>query len=135
MNRYSRFLALITWCCAAWTSAAAESPVEHGRYVFFAAGCISCHTADEALAGGRAIESPYGTFYPPNITPSKEHGIGGWEKTDLERALRQGMSPQGEHYYPAFPYPSYPGMTREDIQALYAYLMNQQKSARQNRPH
>jgi mono/diheme cytochrome c family protein len=135
MNRYSRFLALITWCCAAWTSAAAESPVEHGRYVFFAAGCISCHTADEALAGGRAIESPYGTFYPPNITPSREHGIGGWEKTDLERALRQGMSPQGEHYYPAFPYPSYTGMTREDIQALYAYLMNQQTSARQNRPH
>ena len=107
----------------------------HGRYVFFAAGCISCHTADQALAGGRPLETPFGTFYPPNITPSPEHGIGAWNSADLERALRRGIDPGGQHYYPAFPYPSYTGMSREDIQALYAYLMAQPAAARQNRPH
>ena len=135
MKRLSRLLVMAVCLCTAGMASAFENIVEHGKYVFFAAGCISCHTADEALAGGRPLESPYGTFYPPNITTSREHGIGTWENTDLERALRQGINPRGEHYYPAFPYPSYTGMTREDIQALYAYLMNQPASTRQNRPH
>jgi mono/diheme cytochrome c family protein len=121
--------------CIAGLTAASDDAVERGRYVFFAAGCISCHTADQALAGGRALETPFGTFYPPNITPSRDHGIGTWSSPDLERALRQGINPRGEHYYPAFPYPSYTGMTRADMQALYAYLMTQPEATRQNRPH
>jgi mono/diheme cytochrome c family protein len=135
MKRLCRLLVLTAWLVVAGPATAMDNIAEHGRYVFFAAGCISCHTADEALAGGRPIESPYGIFYPPNITPSVKHGIGTWKNTDLERALRQGISPQGEHYYPAFPYPSFTRMTPEDIQALYAYLMNQQVSARQNQAH
>lgn len=121
--------------CLAATGPAHATDVEQGRYVFFAAGCISCHTADQPLAGGRPLETPFGTFYPPNITPSAVHGIGTWKFADLERALRQGLSPRGEHYYPAFPYPSYTGMMQRDMQALYAFLMQQPVAARQNRPH
>jgi len=135
MKRLSRLLVLTTSLCTAGATAALEDIIEHGKYVFFAAGCISCHTAEQALAGGRPLESPFGTFYPPNITPSREFGIGKWQNADLERALRQGTSPRGEHYYPAFPYPSYTGMTRDDIQALYAYLMQQPSASRENRPH
>ncbi len=112
-----------------------DERLEKGRYIFFAAGCISCHTVDLPLAGGRAIDSPFGTFYSPNITPDKKTGIGSWTQEDLVRALREGINPQGEHYYPSFPYPSYTGMTREDIAALYSYLMAQPGFTRRNRPH
>ena len=98
---------------------------QHGRYIFFAAGCISCHTVDLPLAGGRAIDSPFGTFYGPNITPHPEYGIGNWTQEDLIRALHEGISPEGEHYYPAFSYLSFTRMTRRDIMALYTYLMAQ----------
>jgi mono/diheme cytochrome c family protein len=135
MNSVYRYCLLVTSLCLAGTATAFETAVEHGRYVFFAAGCISCHTAEQALAGGRPLETPFGTFHPPNISPSPDHGIGNWKNSDLERALRQGISPDGQHYYPAFPYPSYTRMTREDIQALYAYLMAQPAYTRENRPH
>jgi mono/diheme cytochrome c family protein len=135
MNILSRFMIAAACLCAAGKVAAFDNTVEHGKYVFFAAGCISCHTADQALAGGRPLVSPFGTFYPPNITPSREHGIGTWSSADLEHALREGVNRHGEHYYPAFPYPSYTGMTRQDIQSLYAYLMQQPAASRENRPH
>jgi mono/diheme cytochrome c family protein len=122
-------------CGGTGMAQANDELVEHGRYVFFAAGCISCHTGEQTLAGGRPIVSPFGTFYPPNITPSLEYGIGTWTDQDIVRALRDGMSPQNEHYYPAFPYPSYTRMTRADMQALYAFLMTQPVSTRKNQPH
>ena len=112
-----------------------EDLLEHGKYVFNAAGCVSCHTRDQLMAGGRPIVTPFGTFYPPNITPHREYGIGTWTEEDIARALREGLNPQGEHYYPAFPYPSYTRMTRQDMQALYAYLMTLPASFRENRPH
>jgi mono/diheme cytochrome c family protein len=115
--------------------AASDELLERGQYIFFAAGCIACHTADLPLAGGRAIGSPFGTFYSSNITPDEQHGIGGWTQDDLIRALREGISPGGEHYYPAFPYPSFTKMTREDIMALYAYIMAQPAVPRKNRAH
>jgi mono/diheme cytochrome c family protein len=114
---------------------AGEELLEQGRYVFFAAGCISCHSSGRTVGGGRSLETPFGTFHPPNITPDREHGIGNWTSGDLMRALREGVNPRGEPYYPAFPYPSYTRMTREDMQALYAYLMTEPPSSRQNRPH
>ncbi len=109
--------------------------VEQGRYVFQAAGCVSCHRGDRSLAGGRPIVTPYGIFYPPNITPHRERGIGRWSEEDLIRALRMGLDPGGRHYYPAFPYTSYTRMTRQDMRALYAYLMTWSKSSRQSQVH
>jgi mono/diheme cytochrome c family protein len=124
---------------AALTAPAAASDgdalLEHGRYVFFAAGCVSCHGAGGTLGGGRALDTPFGTFYPPNISPDREHGIGAWGEGEFVRALHEGLNPRGEPYYPAFPYPSYTGMSREDMQALYAYVMTLPADARPSRPH
>jgi mono/diheme cytochrome c family protein len=119
--------------------AGASEQVRQGEYLLRAGGCVSCHTekTDGApfLAGGRAIESPFGTFYGPNITPDPETGIGGWSEEDFARALRHGISPGGRHYYPAFPYTSYTRMRPEDIAALWAYLQTVEPVRRENREH
>jgi mono/diheme cytochrome c family protein len=120
-------------------SAASDPAVERGGYVFQAAGCLGCHTdeknAGPALAGGRALVTPFGTFYTPNITPDPASGIGAWREEDLLNALRHGTSPEGDPYYPAFPYPSYSGMTDQDMRDLFAYLMAQAPVSRENRAH
>lgn len=102
---------------------------EQGQQVFHAAGCASCHTAPDAqpsdlpvLAGGRAFVSDFGTFYAPNISPDPEQGIGEWEVTDLANAIVYGTSPQGQHYYPAFPYTTYARTTPQDVADLFAFL-------------
>ena len=114
----------------------AESPefarkgdVENGRYVFYAGGCASCHSAPKAegeakllLTGGRAFASPFGTFYAPNISPDPEFGIGNWSAMDLANAMIKGVSPDGQHYYPAFPYTSYSRVELTDIIDLRAFL-------------
>ncbi|MDF1726994.1 MAG: cytochrome c [Sulfitobacter sp.] len=99
-----------------------------GALVFAAAGCGSCHAAPGAegadklvLAGGTAFDSPFGTFYAPNISPAAA-GIGGWTLPEFARAVTQGISPGGSHYYPAFPYGSYHGMAAADVSDLYAYM-------------
>ena len=116
---------------------AQETRIEKGEYLLHAAGCISCHTADEddavPLAGGRALETPFGTFYPPNITPDRQTGIGDWTDEDFLNALWDGISPNGKHYYPAFPYTSYTGMTKVDALAIKAYLFSRQPVSRVNR--
>ncbi len=112
---------------------------QRGAYVLRAAGCVTCHTdkenKGEFLAGGRAIETPFGTFYSPNITFDREHGIGAWQAQDFFRALSHGVAPDGSSYYPVFPYTTYTRMRREDMFALWAYLATVPKSARQNTPH
>jgi mono/diheme cytochrome c family protein len=108
-----------------------------GEYLFHAALCAACHTADDGkpLAGGRPIPSPFGTFYSSNITPDPEYGIGGWSEEDFIRALSEGVSPEGENYYPAFPYTSFTHLNRDDMRALKAYLDTVQPVAQPNRPH
>jgi mono/diheme cytochrome c family protein len=118
---------------------ATDPAVERGRYVFQAAGCLGCHTDakndGEALAGGRALATPFGTFYTPNITPDPATGIGAWREQDFLAALREGTSPEGDPYYPAFPYPSYSGMTDEDLRDLFVYLLAQPPVVQPNRAH
>jgi len=135
MKNILSIFALLVLLVDAGRVTASNELLQQGQYIFFAAGCISCHTVDQPLAGGRAIGSPFGTFYGPNITPHPERGIGNWKQEDLIRALREGISPEGEHYYPAFPYPSFTMMTRRDIMALYTYLMAQPAFPNKNRPH
>lgn len=110
---------------------------ERGEYLFHASLCTICHTADDGarLAGGRPIPSPFGTFYSSNITPHPEHGIGGWSDEDFVRALRDGTSPDGEHYYPAFPYTAFTRLTKSDLIAIKAYLDTVTSVAQPNRPH
>jgi len=98
--------------------------VARGRLLFAIGGCSNCHTAEGGpeLAGGDPLKTPFGTFYPPNITPDRETGIGGWSDEDFIRALKQGISPQGTPYYPAFPYTSFTHMHDDDLRALKAHL-------------
>lgn len=101
--------------------------ISEGEYLVFAGGCISCHLNPddgETLSGGLALESDFGTFFVPNITPDPDTGIGNWSGGDFIRALKHGRSPGGEFYYPAFPYLSYGGMTDEDALAIAAYLQS-----------
>ena len=118
---------------------AAEPEPSRGEYVFRAAGCASCHTDVAAggpeLGGGRALDTPFGVFRTPNITPDLETGIGGWSDQDFLRALRQGVAPDGSHYFPAFPYTSYTKMTEGDALALKAYLFSRPAVAQRNQPH
>ena len=118
---------------------ASDTQIEHGRQVFLAAVCADCHTDKEndgePLAGGRPLKSDFGTFYSPNITPDDETGIGSWSDEDFIRALQQGISPQGKHYFPSFPYTAYTKMRRDDVLALKAYLFSQKPVKKANRKH
>jgi len=99
--------------------------IERGRYLVDAGGCVSCHEGvenPESLSGGLALESEFGTFYASNITPDEVTGIGTWTGSDFLLALKHGRSPDGSFYYPAFPYPSYSGLTDEDALDIAAYL-------------
>jgi mono/diheme cytochrome c family protein len=108
-----------------------------GEYLVRAGGCFSCHTAPggEPLAGGRALATPFGTFYSPNITPDPETGIGRWTDAQFLRALREGLRPDGANYFPAFPYPSFSGITDNDALAMKAYLFSRPPVRQGNRPH
>ena len=103
-----------------------EGDARRGAYLARASGCVACHTdtaADgPALAGGAPLDTPFGSFAPPNITPDFAHGIGGWSKDDLARALREGISPEGAPYYPAFPFEVYVRFSDQDIADLWAAL-------------
>jgi mono/diheme cytochrome c family protein len=131
-------VALVSARAAAPEGAAAGGDAKRGEYVAKAAGCLGCHTEakDNATpyAGGRALKTPFGTFYGPNITPHQT-GIGNWSEADFFRALRQGERPDGSNYFPAFPYPSFTGMSDQDIRDLWAYLRALPAVDRASRPH
>lgn len=124
---------------AAEPPAADASLINRGAYLYRASGCASCHTNEKANgeenAGGVELRTPFGVFYGPNITPDPEHGIGKWSEADFLRALREGVNPKGQHYYPAFPYTSYTRLTDADMRALWAYLRSRPPVAKPNRPH
>jgi len=102
--------------------------VANGERLFHAGGCASCHTSVDTvtepaiLGGGLALETPFGTFRVPNISPHPDHGIGRWSMLDFVNAMHLGVSPDGRHYYPAFPYASYTRMRLEDLMDLKTYL-------------
>jgi len=102
----------------------ASGDVSRGAYLARAGGCIACHTdrkgGGAALAGGAALKTEFGTFYPPNLTTDVETGIGGWSQEQFATALRHGLSPSGEPYYPAFPYEFYTRLSDQDIADLWA---------------
>ncbi|WP_210394862.1 cytochrome c [Motiliproteus sediminis] len=118
-------------------SVEAKTAVERGRYIFDLAGCQGCHTREEGelLAGGRELDTPFGRFYTPNITPDTQTGIGSWSRTQFEQAVRKGLSPEGEHYYPVFPYTSYTAINDRDIDDLWAYLQTVPAVSRANQEH
>jgi mono/diheme cytochrome c family protein len=101
--------------------------LENGEAMFFAGGCASCHATpgqDERtrLGGGLGLKSPFGTFYAPNISPDAKDGIGAWSEADFVTAMLRGTSPDGRHYFPAFPYTSYRLMGMSDLRDLFAFI-------------
>lgn len=133
--------ALAALCCLTMTlpAVAADKTPSQGEHLFRAAGCAGCHTDEEnkgaPLAGGGTLRTSFGVFYAPNITPDPDTGIGRWSAADFTRALRDGVSPRGQHYYPAFPYTSYTRMTDADIEAIRNYLFNQKPVRQANKAH
>lgn len=114
----------------------------HGKEVYDAGGCASCHWAPGAegeardlLSGGQSIASAFGTFYVPNISSDIAEGIGGWSTVDLANALLKGTGPEDEHLYPALPYASYAHMTPQDVADLRAYLATLPADPTPNKPH
>jgi len=137
MLRTGSWALLVTASAAA--SAATAGDTTRVEYIATAGGCVACHTAsgkDAArFAGGHALKTPFGTFYGPNITPHPQAGIGRWSEADFVRAMRQGLRPDGAHYFPAFPYPSYTRIVNADLRDLWAYLRSLPPNARQNQEH
>ena len=123
---WAALVGLVALVAASGATWAAEDEVTRGEYLVHAGGCVSCHTVPGSakFAGGRALATPFGTFYSPNITPDRETGIGKWSDADFERALREGIGPDGRHYFPVFPYPSFTGITDDDARAIKAYLFS-----------
>ena len=102
----------------------------NGQVLYNAAGCHSCHKpaadlkdVDAALpAGGFALKTPVGIFYPPNLTPDTETGLGKWTDLEFVNAVQRGITPGGQHLIPALPYTSYAAMRTEDVLDIRAYL-------------
>jgi mono/diheme cytochrome c family protein len=139
--RYA-LLPLLAALCAPF--AHGQPDAKRGEYLAKAAGCQGCHTekkeggkGDGAVpyAGGRALKTPFGTFYGPNLTPHPDAGLGRWSEADFKRAMREGVRPDGAHYFPAFPYPSFTGIADADLRDLWAFFRSLPPSARANKPH
>ena len=124
------------WAEASPPNAAQPSQRDRGAYLAKMGDCFSCHTSAHYpdFAGGFPLKTPFGTLETPNITPDNDTGIGRWTKAEFAQALRQGRSPKGEHYFPAFPYPYFSTMSDEDIDALYAYFMSLPPVHQVNKP-
>lgn len=105
-------------------SSFSQALLAQGKQVFAAGNCASCHTQAGGIAnaGGRAFATPFGTLYSTNLTPDPETGLGRWSYSAFERAMRQGISRNGQQLYPAFPYTAFAKLTAEDMYALYGYL-------------
>ncbi len=125
--------------CPAAQAAETLGAVERGAYLVKAAGCVSCHTDRKGkgapLAGGHALKTPFGTYYSPNITPDAKTGIGGWSDQDFLNALWKGVAPDGDDYFPVFPYTTYTKMHRADALAIKAYLFSLKPVVKANKAH
>lgn len=119
------------------TAAASEGLVARGAYLAKAGNCMACHTVrgGASYAGGRGIDTPFGTVFTSNLTPDDKTGIGTWSPAHFWRAMHNGRSKSGRLLYPAFPYTSYTQITREDSDALFAFLKSQPAVASPNKAH
>ena len=122
MRHFLAFLALSLTVCSG--ARADDAQIARGRALATVGDCIACHTVPggQNFAGGRDIETPFGIIRSANITPDRNTGIGNWSNEDFAHAMKAGIAPGGRHLYPAFPYPFYARVSREDVDAIFAYL-------------
>lgn len=118
-------------------SGASADIVKRGEYLARAGDCVACHTqpGDKLFAGGRAMPTPFGTLYSPNITPDNQTGIGKWTADEFYQMMHTGRSRDGSLLYPAMPYGAYTKVTRADSDAIFAYLRSVPPVNQPNRPH
>lgn len=141
MNSRFRTLLVLQVAAAgmAGTAQAADpQTLLRGKYVFEAADCNGCHGDSRhgsVPTGGLGLDTPFGTYRAPNITPDRQSGIGSWTAEDFKRALREGIGRHGEYLFPVFPYTSFTRMSDRDIDDLYAYLMSLPADPTPSRPH
>ena len=114
--------------------------LDNGKTMFLIGGCASCHATPgqddkTKLGGGVGLKSPFGTFYTPNISPDPSQGIGKWAEADFVTAMIKGTSPDGRHYFPAFPYTSYQRIGTGDLRDLFAYLKTLPAVQDKSKPH
>lgn len=143
-------IAVIVTVAGLWLTRAIPLPPEatagltgdaaRGEPVFWAAGCASCHVAPDAedallLSGGQSFASPFGTFRAPNVSPDPDHGIGDWTLAQFASAVQRGVSPDGSHYFPAFPYAAYTLADPQDIADLWAFWATLPPSGAESLPH
>ena len=120
---------------------AAHTPnLDNGKTMFLIGGCASCHATPgqddkTRLGGGFGLKSPFGTFYTPNISPDPNDGIGKWTEANFVTAMVKGTSPDGRHYFPAFPYTSYQHIGTGDLRDLFAYLKTLPAVQDKSKPH
>lgn len=128
---------LTTTVYGAATAGNTADILARGRYLTRLGDCQACHTqpGHPAFSGGLPIETPFGVFYTPNITPDRVTGIGNWSADDFYRAMHQGIGPDGEYLYPVFPFPAYTKLSREDVKAIWTYLRSVEPVRRHNRAH
>src|SRR3954449_8846726 len=130
---------LAAWLAIGASPATAQDAalIAKGEYLARAGDCIACHTAREGrlFAGGHAMPTPFGTIYTSNITPDPQTGIGTWSADQFYRMMHNGRFPDGGLVYPAMPFGSYTKVTRQDSDAIYAYLRSIPPVKQINRPH
>ncbi|WP_442947168.1 c-type cytochrome [Noviherbaspirillum sp.] len=116
---------------------ASAEQIRRGEYLAQAGDCIACHTVPgkKIFSGNRAMPTPFGTLYAPNITPEPKTGIGKWTAEEFYKMMHTGRSRDGSLLYPAMPFASYTKVTRQDSDAIFAYLMSVPPVVQQNRPH
>lgn len=134
--------ATVLWVALVGSATAQQpdaDPAKRGEYLFNAGGCLGCHTdaknGGAPLAGGRALKTPFGTFFGPNITPDPQHGLGRWSEADFLRAMRHGERPDGANLFPVFPYTSFTKINDSDLKDLWAYLRTVPAAATPNKAH
>jgi mono/diheme cytochrome c family protein len=113
-----------------------HAELARGEYLVKAGDCAACHTDEGGapFAGGFPVPTPFGIIYSTNITPDRETGIGNWTSDDFYKAMHSGIAPGGRHLYPAFPYPWYTKLSRNDVDAIRAYLATLAPVHQANRP-
>jgi mono/diheme cytochrome c family protein len=151
MKSYRLFtgpLIIIGLLAATDVRAADAESIARGIYLYDAADCYSCHGGPRGgqnggtplgslrlPSGGLGLDTPFGTFRSPNITPDKQYGIGAWSQTEFMNALRNGIGREGEYLFPVFPYTSFSKLTDRDMEDMYAYIMTLSAVPLPNKPH
>jgi mono/diheme cytochrome c family protein len=133
-----RILAVMLLLVASAAWGADRDSVARGKYLYDASGCAGCHGGGKdggAPSGGLGLDTPFGRFYAPNITPDKAYGIGAWSEAEFHDAVRRGVGPGGEYLFPVFPFTAFTGMTDRDVDDLYAYLTSLKPVPQPDKPH